>query len=56
MSKNIKQIGKSKIYDVCTFNHKGYLYDMPIVRESLSDYTTNIRTPFVFNIANSKID
>ncbi len=52
----VREIGKSRVYEFTTSMHKGYLYDMPVVRYTLSDYTTGIKTPFVFNISNEQIN
>ena len=52
----IREIGKSRVYEFTTSMHKGYLYDMLVIKYTLSDNTTGIKTPFVFNISNSQIN
>ncbi len=48
-------ITKSRFIENITSAHKGYVYDMPVVRHTLSGFTTFVETPMVFNISNKKI-
>ncbi len=50
-----KEIGRSKVIDIITSVNKGYFYDMPVTRHTLSNYTTFSKTPMVLNISNTKL-
>ena len=51
----IREIGKSRVYKITTSMHKGYLYDMPVIKYTTSNYMTGLKTSFVLNISNTKI-
>ncbi len=50
-----EDIGKGRVIDVITSMNGGYLYDMPVTRHVLCDYTMFTKTPVILNISNSKI-
>ncbi len=56
MREGIKQIGKSRIYDICTSMNKGYIYDMPVVRYTTPSYMTASKTPLILNISDKPIN
>lgn len=51
-----KEIGKSRVIDIVTSMHKGYMYDMPISRHTLKSYMTATKTPLILNISNKSIN
>lgn len=49
------ETGKSRVLDITTSVHNGYLYDIPVIRHTLKSYTTFVRNSFVFNISDKQI-
>lgn len=49
------ETGKSRVFDIKTSMHAGYMYDMPIIRKTLKSYTTMLTNSMVLNISNDKI-
>lgn len=49
------ETGKSRVYDIKTSMHAGYIYDIPVIRKTLKSYTTLLANSMVLNISNEKI-
>lgn len=49
------ETGKSRVFDIKTSMHAGYIYDIPVIRKTLKSYTTMLTNSMVLNISNEKI-
>lgn len=51
-----QKLGKSKVMDIVTSSHNGYIYDMPVISHTRKNYTTFTTTSLLFDISNARIE